>query len=87
MKYSPIFQQTQEGKDWRFIVPYGSMVGETEDAACEIGLGKAFVEGILLGFRFTGDCLELDDDGKVHVTGWPSKLGPWDVVILDDAKV
>ena len=80
-KWTPIFEQ--DGRE--FVVPYGSMVGNSEAEALEIALGVAFVEGILMDFKPSGRYLELSDDGRVTVTGWPSKLGAWDVVILDKA--
>lgn len=81
MKWTPIFKQG----DHEFVVPYESMVGDSENEAWEIATGTMLVEGIVLNFKATSRYLELDDDGKVNVTGWHSKLGPWDVVILDTA--
>jgi hypothetical protein len=79
MKWAPIFEK--DGRE--FIVPSENMVGDSEHEAWEIGMGTMFVEGILLGFKVTDRYLELDDDGKVNVTGWHSKLGTWDIVVLD----
>ena len=84
MKWTPIFKQG----DLEFIAPYASMVGDSEHEAWEIAMGTMLVEGVVLNFKATGRYLELDDDGKANVTGWHSKLGPWDIVILDTtAKV
>ena len=79
MKWTPIFKQG----DLEFVVPYESMVGDSENEAWEIAMGTMLVEGVLMGFKATNRCLEIDDNGKVNVTGWHSKLGPWDIVILD----
>ncbi len=79
MKWTPIFEK--DGRE--FVVPYANMVGDSEDEAWEIGLGTMLVEGILMGFKATDRHLELDDEGKADVKGWHSKLGPWDVVILE----
>ena len=81
MKWSPIFEK--DGQE--FIVPYASMVGNSEDEAFNIAMGTMFVEGILMGFKTTNPIryVELDDEGKCTVKGWNSELGPWDIVILD----
>ncbi|KKM25670.1 hypothetical protein LCGC14_1592700 [marine sediment metagenome] len=84
MKWSPIFEK--DGLE--FVVPYASMVGDSEDEAFKIAMGAMLIDGVLLGFKATNPVryLELDDDGKAHVTGWNAKMGLWDVVILDTAK-
>jgi hypothetical protein len=79
MKWTPIFEK--DGQE--FVVPSEDMVGDSEHAAWEIAMGTMLVEGVLMGFTATDRYLELDDDGKANVTGWNSKLGPWDIVILD----
>ncbi|KKL50009.1 hypothetical protein LCGC14_2309840 [marine sediment metagenome] len=82
MKYAPIFEK--DGQD--FIVPSEDMVGDSENEAWTIAMGTVLVEGTLLGFKATNRYLELDDNGKVDVTGWHAKLGSWDIVILDTAE-
>ncbi len=82
MKWSPIFEK--DGRE--FIVPYASMVGDSEQEAFEIAMGTIVVEGALLGFKATDHYLELEDDGTVNVKGWHAKLGTWDIVVLDTAK-
>ena len=83
MKWTPIFEK--DGRE--FVVPSEDYVGNSENEAWEIAMGTMLVEGVLLGFKATNPqrYLELDDDGKANVTGWHSKLGPWDIVILDTA--
>lgn len=78
-KWTPIFVKGST----EFVVPYGSIVGDSEDEAWKIAMGVSLVEGIMLGFKPTGRYLQLDDAGVATVTGWPSKLGAWDIVILD----
>ncbi len=84
MKCTPIFEK--DGQE--FIVPSENMVGASENEAFEIAMGTILVEGVLLGFKATNPLryLELDDEGKAKVTGWHSKLGTWDIVILDTAR-
>ena len=78
-KWTPIFQQDAH----EFVVPYGSMVADSEEDAFKVAVGTMFVEGIFMNFKHTGRYLELSDDGQATVTGCPSKLGTWDVIILD----
>ena len=79
MKYTPVLQQGEN----LFIVPTSSMVGDSQDDAWKIAMGLTLVEGIILNFKFSGEYLELSDDGKATIKGWEAKLGTWDVVILD----
>lgn len=85
MKYTPIFEQ--DGHE--FVAPYSDMIGDTEHDAFEIAMGTMLVEGGVMNFKPTKPLryLELTDDGKANVTGWHSKLGAWDVVILDTAAI
>ena len=79
MKYTPIFQQDNKC----FVVPAASMVADSKETAWKLAMGVILVEGIMLNFKFSGEYLELSDEGKVNVQGWNATLGAWDVVILD----
>lgn len=85
MKYTPIFEK--DGRE--FVVPYANMVGDTEHEAFKIAMGTILVDSILLGFKVTNPIryLELDNDGKCNVKGWPAQLDTWDIVILDTETV
>jgi hypothetical protein len=84
MKWTPIFER--DGRE--FIVPYASMVGDSEHEAFEIAMRTMLGEGVVMNFTVTNPLryVELDDDGKVNVKGWNAELGPWDIVILDTTK-
>ena len=84
MKWTPIFEK--DGQE--FIVPYASMVGDSEHEAWEIAMGTMLVEGVVMNFNVTNPVryIELDDGGKCNVKGWNAELGTWDIVILDTAK-
>ena len=85
MKWTPIFEK--DGQE--LIVPHASMVGDSEDEAFKIAMGTMLFEGVVMNFKVTNPLryVELDDEGKVNVKGWNAELGPWDIVILDTAKM
>ena len=65
-KYSPLYEKMDTGDV--FIICTADQASDDEDEAWKIGWGTSFVEGVLLGFRFTGKSVNTDPP-LMHFTG------------------
>jgi len=72
--FAPIFEKNSD----RFILRLEDYIAEDHNGAWEIGWGIALVEGVIMGFKFTSETIEIE--GEVpHV---PANLGGWPVAVL-----
>jgi hypothetical protein len=63
-----------------FITMYSDHRSEDESEAFRIGFGVSIVEGILLGFKFTNECLEVTKETQLQYA--KGKLGVLEVALL-----
>ena len=73
--FVPVFEKD----DNRLFVTLEDFIAHTESEAMKIGYGAMFVEGLVLGMRFTGEVIEIDTKSVVHVC---ATLGALPVAII-----
>jgi len=71
----PIFTKN----DHEFFILHDEFKSQNEVEAHKIGFGTMFVEGLLLGFKFTNRVMELPEEGIAHAA---AIIGPYHVAII-----